>query len=672
MRLVEESIVLYPRRYNKRGEERLHSVMGVTPEGIEVNVKLRLPERKAGEKRASSEFRPSIAEFARDDVKAKNFCLASPENGPSSREGVLLFTGCVLEDQGKTKIPSYCATRWAYVLAQHSESVAPVFGLGRVAMIANSTKINQIQEERLAIEKAKPQGWEALVEQKNRELVDPAHYSYFGQLYEVEREATFDLGDRAGLQTYVEGVFKEKTRNNTLMGVLIRLIEDGRTLDGWGNRELFPRWQRPKTPGGEDTYQSAEDVLRFFFRDIDAARVNRAGIQLQALPIRRYPSGPNFKNYYFGRDPEASTAKIREKFLVNTEPTLCRVAFTLNRREDSGDLFLAKYFTLTEPLCPVAEIGQHDESSLTAGLSDIDPATRVELGLSWPSAIHLPSWYVAKPSHGFLVEADTLDLYELEDEVDQDDAPSVVTPSAASEATESLANPVEEEHSLGDELATIDGDELIDPPEPMIPDETNTSASSDDEIPIDAFATLAEHEATHGAGSTLEITAPLVEAEADEEFSLGALINEDLSPEELALAEQEIRELEAAEIARASEPEAALPLVEAQEAPQEAQEDGLEGDGHPMEFIIIDDAAEGSQALPVQPTVCDLVEASRENESVSQTSGSSDPTDSEECLTEAAEVHIDEIAVPIAPAQSEKPAQQAGGLLDYLMQKGKL
>lgn len=86
---MSDYIVFYPRKYNKRGEEALHSVQGVDSAGNEINVKLRISSALM-----SHEGCPSIAEFSRTDRKAKMACSASPENSPENPDGILLFTHC--------------------------------------------------------------------------------------------------------------------------------------------------------------------------------------------------------------------------------------------------------------------------------------------------------------------------------------------------------------------------------------------------------------------------------------------------------------------------------------------------------------------------------------------------------------------------------------------------
>lgn len=132
------SIVIYPRSYNKRGDVSLHSVQGVTPDGIEVNIKLRVDGR-------AYPFGaiPSIKELSRTDIKAKNACMASPFNSKDNREGVLLFTNAKLDLNNRRGIPSYVA-RWGQVLATDSDANSPLFGPGRFFCISGYCKTSVV------------------------------------------------------------------------------------------------------------------------------------------------------------------------------------------------------------------------------------------------------------------------------------------------------------------------------------------------------------------------------------------------------------------------------------------------------------------------------------------------------------------------------------------------
>lgn len=385
---ADENIVVYPRSYNKRGEERLHSVQGVTLDGREVNVKLRIDEAMLGK-----ESTPSIAEFSREDVKAKSPCLASPDNGPDKREGMLLFTGCEVDGENRKGIPNFTA-RWAYVLASHSEAQTPVFGLGRVVMLADSQSTKNLHEELAELERLKPEGWEAVAERKRLSLGDAMNFSYFGQLYQEQEEASFPIDERQSLVDFADKIFTGYTKGGVVGGLLIRLQDDQGAFVPGHSVEVFPRWKR------QNTYQSASDVMKFFFKSFDQRSKGDQATTITAMPIMRYSCGPSFKNYYFQKDPESSLLKIKKRYLINNEPTVSRIAFTLSKREESGDRFMLKYYPLSNPLCSVATIGERaiapdpdDFHSPGMVFEPLDHSLRPKVGLSVTPALLFPVWY---------------------------------------------------------------------------------------------------------------------------------------------------------------------------------------------------------------------------------------------------------------------------------------
>lgn len=371
------SIILFPRSYNKRGEERLHSVQGVTPDGVEVNVKLRIDAALR-----LKENPPSISEFSREDIKAKNLCLAHPENSPENREGVLLFTGCEHDGLSKKTIESFTAT-WGYVLATHSESPTPISGMGRIAMIANDYALRKLKTELEALSSSKPDGWEALFEAKKRQLSDPMLYSFFAHIYDVANELTVNVSDQEQINSICADIFSRLTVKGSVGGALIRVeAPDGSLLL---QSELFPRWQ--KGTG----YQSASEVLSWLYRDIGRNQKITQESKLSIIPIRRHSAGQSFKNYYLLRKPEESIARMREYYLINNEPTTCPTAFTFTRKEDTGELFLFKFYPLGQAPIRVSEIGR--ETRIIGVQQDEVTPGDVSMGLTHKSAMGFPEWY---------------------------------------------------------------------------------------------------------------------------------------------------------------------------------------------------------------------------------------------------------------------------------------
>ncbi|MBI6882927.1 hypothetical protein [Pseudomonas putida] len=384
----DESIVLFPRAYNKRGDDRLHSVQGVTLDGREVNIKLRVDETMLGK-----ESTPSIAEFAREDMKAKNPCMASADNSPGNREGILLFTGCEEDGENKKGILSYTA-RWAYVLASHSEAPEPVFGLGRVVMIADSHAAKTIHSEITELERSQVEGWEAIAERKRKSLGDPMLFSYYGHLYSHSEELSFDPKNRESIIEFAKDTFTRLTKSGVVGGLLIRVKDTEGNIDRSFSPEIFPRWKK------NNTYQSAEDVLGYFFQANAKILSSKKYSTVLAMPIQRYSCGPSFKNYYFLKKPDESLLKLRKRFLINNEPTVCNIALSLSRREDSGEYFMLKYYPIGSPLSSVVNIGVLlGDDTLQDDLEDNiqmgNPELRHDTGLSKSTSLSFPSWYAS-------------------------------------------------------------------------------------------------------------------------------------------------------------------------------------------------------------------------------------------------------------------------------------
>lgn len=403
--IPESSIILYPQSYNKRGEERLHSVQGVTPDGRDVNVKLRVDDAMLGK-----ESTPSIAEFSREDIKAKNLCLSSVDNGPEKREGVLLFTSCEPDGENRRGIPTYIA-RWAYVLAAHSEAPDPVIGLGRIAVMDDSPAIRKIRSEIEDLKKERPNGWEALVHHKKKEIADPTLFSFFGHIYETQNQTLMPISDKRAIETFTRDTFKRLTINGAVGGVLIRFVSsDGSAALPERSHEIFPKWQSGKG------YQSAESVLGWFFRTQTSTVPSDSSVLL--MPIQRYAAGPSFKNYYFGKKPDESMAKLNKWFMVNGEPTLVPVAFTLNKREDGSELFISKYYPLGGTPEPVFSHGldkKNDEDHPSALYQlDENDSLAIRTGLNDVSAIHLPQWMRSLPAEAPSSDAQDLSTATLD------------------------------------------------------------------------------------------------------------------------------------------------------------------------------------------------------------------------------------------------------------------
>lgn len=387
--MIDTSIILYPQSYNKRGDERLHSVQGVTRDGELLNIKLRVDDAMLGK-----ESTPSIAEFSREDVKARNLCLATPDNSPASREGILLFTSCEPDGKNARGIPTYIA-RWAYVLSAHADLPDPAIGQGRIVITEDSFATRKIATEIATLEAEKPEGWEALIASKERSRDDPSLFSFHGHIYQVENEKTFALNERENLTAFAQEVFDNAKPHGAIGGLLIRLLNPDRGgLSSETIHEVFPKWK------GQNQYQTADEYIGWLSR----TQLSKApeGSIVSAIPVHRYACGPSFKNYYLSRRPEESLQKIRKWFQIDDKSYISSVAFTFNKREDTEERFLSKYYPLGGKPVALAELGliiqpeaiPSGRPGTQANADDI--GLFISTGLQDISAIYLPSWAVGE------------------------------------------------------------------------------------------------------------------------------------------------------------------------------------------------------------------------------------------------------------------------------------
>ena len=385
-----DTIILYPRLYNKRGEVRLHSVQGVMPDGTEVNIKLRVDEGLMG-----NDGTPTIAEFAREDVKAKFPCIATETNGPDAREGVLLFTGCQPDGESKKGLPSYTA-RWAYVLSSHSDSPEPAIGIGRIVVVKDPYPIRTLYSEIDILKKDKPVGWEALVANKEREIQSPINFSFYAQIYHVHSQQEIPADDQQAVIQYADDIFVSLRAHAATSGLLIRLERSDGSIVSDFCEEVFPKWS------STSEYQSAESVFGWFFKVHQEALAQEPGLRMLLTPIVRFPAGPSFKNYYFLNKPDDSMRKIERYFWVGGKPSVSQVAFTFHKKEIGGDLYLNKFYPLSGGTSSTLYLGREAPDAGHHHILDVRDHM-VMMALQPLPRNMLPSWYTTQEADNQVV-----------------------------------------------------------------------------------------------------------------------------------------------------------------------------------------------------------------------------------------------------------------------------
>lgn len=328
------SIILYPRSYNKRGHNSLHSVLGVTPDGQEVNVKLRIEEKHQGQ-----DYTPSIVEFAREDRKALSACIATADNGPEKREGILLFTQAIPDSKSSNSQNTYIA-KWASVLAEDADSPEPFFGFARMQIAKNSSAISKLKAKLVEAKKSGASTSEILVLESR--LQDTRNFSYPAIFYYPEQGSEIKDSDREGLFKALSQASAMNSRNNLLGGCMLRWVDSQKRVDPSRCVEVFPRFI-----GAKNSFESAVTFAKRIIRDYGSSLLLGGG-GIEIIPLVRINTG-TVSSAHYGTQRRYETVNRLYYDELGT-PLICRASARISYYEHNGRTYLSRLYALTEPL----------------------------------------------------------------------------------------------------------------------------------------------------------------------------------------------------------------------------------------------------------------------------------------------------------------------------------
>lgn len=325
---MKKTIILYPRSYNKRGEESRHSVFGVDEIGSFINIKLRVPDLlvKTG-------LVPSIAEFSRDDRKAKLACQAHEMNGPENRHGVLLFSNCELES--KNDGVETWVSKWANVLSVDSDSPHPFIGFGRISI---NKKTNNILTAKRNLERMEREGLVGTEEYEQVKALseDKAQYHYSAVLYDLEEKKEFTFFDKELFLPIAEESIDKNNVSGITGGFYVCIKNSSGEIKEF---EIFSKYvvgiQRYQT--GLESAKSFLDSNIVFFEKC---------LSYTVIPLRKINSGPR-GNIHFGQDHKYD--QIVSLFGDGAERySIRKIAVRVSYFEDSNNTLLSRYYALDE------------------------------------------------------------------------------------------------------------------------------------------------------------------------------------------------------------------------------------------------------------------------------------------------------------------------------------
>jgi len=336
------SIILYPRTYNKRGAENLHSVQGITDDGRNVNVKLRVPEDQK-----DNPFAPSIIEFSRDDIEAKMACQADLKNGPDDRYGMLLFTDCI---RTKNKDTETYEAQWATVLAFRKSKPSPLIGLGRISINKETAKINRIHR---SISSLESEGKIEDAKEERKGLLNPDNYNYPVIMYYPEDMYSGISTDIDGFKSNALQALSKYDYDGHSPGLMIRLINNKNRVVKDSYFELISRHI-----GSEGRNQTPFETIDYFVKYIESklsvSYFKDSSLKLEFIPILRVASAIYSIKFY----AQKQQIKFIENHYYSSQfengkegaPVLSKIATRVSYSSDYDKMLLSKAYSLSAPL----------------------------------------------------------------------------------------------------------------------------------------------------------------------------------------------------------------------------------------------------------------------------------------------------------------------------------
>jgi len=339
MTKITNTLILYPRSYNKRGQENLHSVQGITLDGRDVNVKLRLSDEKREEYNQSEKTTPSISEFSKTDLMAKMACIASDNNGPKlgdKCEGMLFFRD-VFEEKSGVFIAGD-----ARVIRVNSYEAMPIIGVGRMEIEKNTYEVLNARDKLSKLSEESKEEREHLLGIIN----NPYNYHYRSIIY--QHEDSFIFKDGVGFQEAFASLIDKSTKNGCIGGVLLKAYnQDGKVVDRY-TREYFSLYH-----AGKGTYQTGYEMIKHIEPELSPL-LKKLGEEVQSLmimPILKYQSGARGNKAYAVR-----YEKLIANFYDKDTPVVTDVVVTIKYVQEGESALLSKVHVMTERKGGISEL----------------------------------------------------------------------------------------------------------------------------------------------------------------------------------------------------------------------------------------------------------------------------------------------------------------------------
>lgn len=345
------SIIFYPRSYNTRGEQKKHSVLGLTDGGKIINVKLRLDEKHEDKQNA-----PSIKEFAKTDYLAKNPCIPSEDNSPENPEGVLLLSRCFKEGYDSEKGVDVYIARWAVVLSPSSQTPPLHKGLGRMEIKKDSSTVKKL---RGLMRKAESDNKLDDADALKKQIEDPTAWSYPAIFYFPEKMVTFSLDNTKGLEEKVSVELDNLSKSGIVSGLALRARNKSNEVIKETYKEVFSKFIISAT-----RYQNGLETFKSIIEDLSGKYSNK-DYKWDAIPIKKINTGPSSSRYYGLKEKLSFTRSMFTFDSNDSEPRLSKICARVSYFGDTDNTLLSRLYTTSEPLDHPARLDKAGHFSLT-------------------------------------------------------------------------------------------------------------------------------------------------------------------------------------------------------------------------------------------------------------------------------------------------------------------
>ncbi|KOE91380.1 hypothetical protein ACS91_06450, partial [Vibrio parahaemolyticus] len=211
-------------------------------------------------------------------------CTATKDNAKDSREGVLLFTRCFLDEKDYNNNETNYVAKWATVLCEDKDSNEPIIGFGRLVIPRDFELYKSLAEK---LQAALDQEDDDEVDAIKTEMAKYSSFSFPGIIYSHDKIRTFISSEVEEAREYVKQTIHETFQSGMVGGFAIRLLTKDYKVIPNSYLEVFQKYN-PKTK----EYITAKQTADMYFESDHAKTAFKSNeFLIDIIPLKRMNSG---------------------------------------------------------------------------------------------------------------------------------------------------------------------------------------------------------------------------------------------------------------------------------------------------------------------------------------------------------------------------------------------